>query len=106
MLVILGPDSTLSRQIAGTPAQMCIREAKTDDELLQVVAHWVVEWGPAVESRARNGTGERLIAIRAAERLSNAFAASSDSIEAISAVAGLNPERVMELFEPEALLDG
>lgn len=106
VLVILGPDSTLSRQIAGTPAQMCIREAKTDDELRQVVAHWVVEWGPAVESRARNGTGERLIAIRAAERLSNAFAASSDSIEAISAVAGLNPERVMELFEPEALLDG
>ena len=106
VLVILGPGSTLSRQIAGTPALMRVREAKTDNELRQIVARWVVELGPTVESRARNGTGERFIAIRAAERLSNAFAASSDSVEAISAVAGLSPERVAELFVPEALLEG
>ena len=106
MLVLLGPGSTLSRQIAGTPALMCVREAATDDELCRVVARWVVEWGPSVESRARNGSGERIIAIRATERLSNAFAGSADSIEAISTVAGLSPERVLELFEPEALLDG
>ena len=106
VLVILGPGSTLSRQIGGTPALMRVREAATDDELCHVVASWVTDWGPTVESRARNGAGERIIAIRAAERLSNAFAGSPDSIEAISAVAGLSPERVLELFEPEALLDG
>ncbi len=106
VLVILGPGSTLSRQIGGTPALMCVRKAATDDELCHVVDHWVADWDPTVESRARNGAGERIIAIRAAERLSNAFEASSDSIEAISAVAGLSTERVLELFEPEALLDG
>lgn len=106
VLVILGPGSTLSRQVAGTPALMCTKTATTDDELRQVIADWVVGWGRVVESRARNGTGERLIAIRAVERLSNAFSASPDSVEAISAVAGLSRERVLELFIPEALLDG
>lgn len=106
VLVILGPGSTLSRQVAGTPALMRIETAATDDELRQVVADWVVERGCSVETRARNGTGERLIAIRAVERLSNAFDASLDSVEAISAVAELSSERVRELFKPEALLDG
>ncbi|MCQ3808593.1 MAG: hypothetical protein KTV16_15190 [Acidimicrobiia bacterium] len=85
---------------------MSVREAATDDELCDVVACWVVEWGQSIESRAQNKTGERIIAIRATERLSTAFAGSPDSIEAISAVAGLRPERVRELFEPDALLDG
>lgn len=106
VLVILGPGSTLSRQIAGTPALLCIRDAPTDADLRLVVAHWVSEWGPAVESRARGGTGERIIAIRAAERLYSAFTESVDSIEAICAIAGLTPERTQELFDPEALLDG
>ena len=106
VLVILGEGTTLSRQIAGTPALMLVRHAGTDDELCRVVAQWVTDWGAAIESRARLGTGERIMAIRAVERLGAAFAASPDSIEAISAVAGLSPERVMELFEPEALLDG
>jgi len=106
VLVILGQDSTLSRQIEGTPARMCIRYAPTDADLRLVVAHWVSEWGPAVESRARAGTGERIIAIRAAERLYSAFTVSVDSMEAICAIAGLTPERTQELFDPEALLDG
>lgn len=106
VFVILGPGSALSRQIAGTPALMCIRTATTDDELRRVVADWVIKWGHAVEARARNGIGEQLIAIRAVEHLNNALVASPDSVEAISAVAGLRPERVLELSEPEALLDG
>ena len=106
VLVILGPGTTLSRQIAGTPAQMYVRSAGSDEQLRQVVSQWIAEWAPAVESRARSGTGERIIAIRAAERLGRAFGTSADSIEAISAVAGLSPERVVELCEPEALLDG
>lgn len=106
VLVILGHDSTLSRQIAGTPAQMCVKSAANDEELRRVVSQWIAEWAPAVESRARSGRGELIIAIRAAERLGRAFVTSADSIEAISAVAGLSPERVTELWEPEALLDG
>lgn len=106
VLVILGLGSTLSRQVAGTPALMCVRNAPTGSDLHRVVAHWVTEWGPAVESRARAGTGERIIAIRAAERIHSAFTESVDSIEAICAIAGLTPERTQELFDPEALLDG
>lgn len=96
----------VSRQIAGTPAQMIVRHVTTDDELEAAANEWVTEWGPAVESRARSETGQLIIAIRAADRLRDAFEASPDSIEAIAAVAGLNPDRVSELFSAEALLDG
>ncbi len=106
VLVLLAGDEPLSRQIEGTPAQMCIRRLATDDALRSAVTEWVAEWGPAVESRARSGTGQLIIAIRAADRLREAFATSSDSIEAIAAVAGLSPERVSELFVADALLDG
>ncbi len=85
---------------------MSVRRVNTDDELRTAVAEWVTEWPPAVESIARPGTGQLIIAIRAADRLRDTFAASPDSVEAIAAVAGLSPERVSELFDPDALLDG
>lgn len=106
VLVILSGDEPLSRQIAGTPAQMCVRQVSTDEDLRQVVTAWVAEWGASGESRARSGCGELIIAIRAADRIRGAFDGSPDSIGAIAAVAGLNPERVVELFVPAALLDG
>ena len=105
MLVLLTGDEPLSRQIAGTPAQMSVRRVATDDDLRAAATEWVTEWGRAIESRARSGTGQLIIAIRAADRLQGAFTVSPDSIEAIAAVAVLNPERVSELFIPDALLD-
>lgn len=106
VLVLLTGTEPLSRQIAGTPAQMCIRRVATDTDLEAAVAEWVRDWGPAVESHARSGTGQLIIAIRAANRLRDALASSPDSIEAIAAVAGLAPDRIAELLQPEALLDG
>ena len=85
---------------------MSVRRVNTDNELRTAVAEWVTDWAPAVESIAHSGTGQLIIAIPAADRLREAFAASPDSVEAIAAVAGLSPERVSELFEPDALLDG
>lgn len=96
----------LSRQIEGTPARMCVRRADSDEELRAAVAEWVADWGSAVESMARTDTGQRIIASRAADRLREALATSPDSAEAIAAVAGLEPDRVLELFSPDALLDG
>lgn len=106
VLVILPDDGPLSRQIAGTPAQMCVRRATTDDELRDAVKGWVDDWGAAVESRARSGNGELIIALRAAGRLAETFSSTEDSVEAIAAVAGMSVERIEELFHPEALLDG
>ena len=106
VLVILPDDRPLSRQIAGTPAQMCVRRATADDELRDAVKGWVDDWGAAVESRARSGTGELIIALRAAGRLAEAFNSTEDSVEAIASVAGMSVERIKELFHPEALLDG
>ena len=106
VLVLLVDSERLSRQIEGTPARMVVRRVTNDDELRAVVAAWVAEWGPAVESVARSGTGERIIAIRAAERLRDAFDTSSHSVYAIASVAGLTPARIAELLTPDALLDG
>ena len=106
VLVLLAGTETLSRQIAGTPALMCIRRATTDAELAAAVSDWVRDWGKAVESNARSGTGQLIIAIRAANRLRDALAVSPDSIEAIAAVAALSPDRITELLTPDALLDG
>lgn len=106
-VLVLLPDGTpLSRQIAGTPALMCVRRAAADDDLRYAVSRWVDDWGIAVESRARTGTGQLIIALRAADRLRKAFNASHDSPEAIAAIAGMSIERIMELFDSEALLDG
>lgn len=105
VLVILGSGFTLSRQIAGTPALMCVRHAATDEQLRQVVATWVKEWGPSVESRSQNWTGERVLADRVARHFNDALPDSSDSIEVVAALSGLNRERVLELFTPEAILD-
>ena len=106
VLVIHPADTPLSRQIGGTPAQMCIRQATTDSDLRDTVMRWVDEWGAAVESRARSGTGELIIALRAADRLIEALRASNDSQQVIAATAGMTVERVNELCDPEALLDG
>lgn len=104
---VIHPEGTpLSRQIGGTPAQMCIRQASSDSDLRDAVTRWVADWGAAVESRARSGTGELIIAFRAADRLRAALTASDDSLEAIAATAGMSVERINELFDPEALLDG
>lgn len=105
VLVLVSDDAPLSRQIEGTPALMCVRTAITNDDVTAVVEWWVNHWGDAIESRARMGTGERIIALRAAQRLQQAFAASPDSVEAIATIAGLTPDRVLELFDPDALLD-
>lgn len=83
VLVLLTGNEPLSRQIAGTPAQMRIRRVVTDDALQTAVIEWVGEWGPAVESRARSGTEQLIIAIRAADRLREALATSPDSVEAL-----------------------
>lgn len=106
VLLLLKRGAPLSRQIAGTPAQMTVREVDDDESISRAVEEWVHEWRVAIESRARSGTGELIIALRASHRLRDAFVNSADSIEAIAAVAGLNPDRVAELFEPSALLDG
>ena len=106
VLLILPTDTPLSRQIGGTPAQMCIRPADTDSDLREAVTRRVDDWGAAVESRARSGTGELIVASRAADRLVEASKASNDSLEAIAATAGMSVDRLKELFHPEALLDG
>ena len=76
VLVLLTGDEPLSRQIAGTPAQMSVRRVATDDDLRAAATEWVTEWGRDLESRARSGTGQLIIAIRAADRLQGAFAVS------------------------------
>lgn len=105
-VLVIHPDGTpASRQIGGTPGQMCLHQAGTDSDLRDAVIRWVDEWGAAVESRARSGTGELIVAFRAADRLREALRASNDPLQAIAATTGMTVERINELFDPEALLD-
>jgi len=103
ILVVTTDSSPISRQISGTPALTRVRSTAGDEDLRATIVEWLADWGDAIESRARNGGGERVTALRAVQRLRAAFDTGSDSIEAIAAVANLTVDRIRQLFKPEAL---